>query len=397
MAFLDSLRRFLSSRRRCGHPAILVGASATLGIVGWSGNPSALPLAMAFPALWSLAGSRASAAFVAAAYFLGASRGLPEGVSIFFGSDLLLGLALWVIASLAFVGVHTACWTAQDGWHRPIQYLIANALMVLPPLGIVGWANPITAAGIVFPGWGWLGLAVGMALLMLATTKHRWPAVAIVGVFFLASVVLWVEPENRPGWVGIDTSFSAGREQYADYQQQVASIGLVKAADADGASFVVLPESALGIWTPTTEALWRESLVGMPVTVIGGGVVLQANDYENLMITVTSAGSNELYRQRMPVPISMWQPWSAGGAEADFFRNPVVELTGIRLAILLCYEQLLVWPVLHSIWMQPDMILATGNAWWTGSTNILPIQRAASVAWARLFNLPLTMAYNAAD
>ncbi|ODT64901.1 MAG: conjugal transfer protein TraB [Pelagibacterium sp. SCN 63-23] len=397
MAFLDSLRRFLSSRRRCGRLAILVGASATLGIVGWSGNPSALPLAMAFPALWSLAGSRASAAFVAAAYFLGASRGLPEGVSIFFGSDLLLGLALWVIASLAFVGVHAACWTAQDGWHRPIRYTIANVLMSLPPLGIVGWANPLTAAGIVFPGWGWLGLSVAMALLMLATTKHRWPAVAIVGVFFLASVVLWVEPENRPRWVGIDTGFSAGREQYADYQQQVASIGLVKAAAADGASFVVLPESALGIWTPTTEALWRESLVGMPVTVIGGGVVLQANGYENLMITVTSAGSNELYRQRMPVPISMWQPWSAGGADADFFRNPVVELTGIRLAILLCYEQLLVWPVLQSIWMQPDMILATGNAWWTGSTNILPIQRAASVAWARLFNLPLTMAHNAAD
>ncbi|KFL29767.1 conjugal transfer protein TraB [Devosia riboflavina] len=387
----------MSWRHRAGRLAILSVGSATLGVVGWSGNPSALPLAMAFPALWSLAGSRASAALIAAIYFLGASRGLPEGVSIFFGSDLLLGLALWVIASLAFVTVHTAFWTAQGGWHGPTRYLIANVLMSLPPLGIVGWANPLTAAGIIFPGWGWLGLAMAMALLMLATTKHRWPAVAIVGVFSLASAVLWVEPEGRPGWVGIDTSFSAGREQYADYHQQVATIGLVKAAAADGASFVVLPESALGIWTPTTEALWRESLVGMPVTMIGGGVVLQANDYENLMITVTSAGSNELYRQRMPVPISMWQPWSAGGADADFFRNAVVELAGLRLAVLLCYEQLLVWPVLHSVWMQPEIMVATGNAWWTGSTNILPIQRAASIAWARLFNLPLTMAYNAPD
>lgn len=93
----------------------------------------------------------------------------------------------------------------------------------------------------------------------------------------------------------------------------------------------------------------------------------------------------------------MAEPWSAGGADADFFRNAVVELTGVRLAILLCYEQLLLWPVLHSMWMQPDIMAATGNAWWTGSTNILPIQRAASVAWARLFNLPLTTAYNAPD
>jgi hypothetical protein len=352
---------------------------------------------MVFPALWSLAGSRAGAAGIAAAYFLGASRGLPEGVSIFFGSDLLLGLALWMIASLAFVAVHAVCWTAQDGWRAPVRYLIANVLMSLPPLGILGWANPLTPAGIVFPGWGWLGLAMATALLMLATTKHRWPAVATVGLFSLVSAVLWVEPESRPGWVGIDTSYSAGREQYADYQQQVGTIGLVKAAAAEGASLVVLPESAFGIWTPITEALWRTSLAGLPVTVMGGGVVLVNDGYENLMIAVTPAGSNELYRQRMPVPVSMWQPWSGGGANADFFRNAVVELTGVRLAILLCYEQLLVWPVLHSALMRPDAMVATGNAWWTGSTNILPIQRAASIAWARLFNLPLTMAYNAPD
>ena len=397
MAFLDLLRRFLSSRHRGGRVAILVVASATLGVVGWSGNPLTLPIAMVFPALWCLAGSQVGAATIAAAYFLGASRGLPEGVSLFFGSDLLLGLALWLTASLAFVRVHAVCWTAQDGWHRPIRYLIANVLMSLPPLGIVGWANPLTAAGIVFPGCGWLGLAMAMALLMLATTKHRWPAVAIVGVVSLASSVLWVEPESRPGWVGIDTSFSARREQYADYRQQAATIGRVKAAVADGASFVVLPESALGIWTPTTEALWKTSLEGVPVIVAGGGVVLKTDGYENLMITVTPAGSNELYRQRMPVPVSMWQPWSAGGADADFFSNAVVELAGVRLAILLCYEQLLVWPVLHSMWMQPEIMVATGNAWWTGSTNILPIQRTASIAWARLFNLPLTMAYNAPD
>ena len=375
----------------------MVVASAIVGVVGWSGNPLTLPMAMVFPALWGLAGSRAGAAVIAAAYFLGASRGLPEGVSIFFGSDLLLGLALWVIASLAFVTVHTAFWTAQGGWYGPTRYLIANVLMSLPPLGIVGWANPLTAAGIVFPGWGWLGLTMAMVLLMLITTKYRWPAVVVVGVLSLASAVLWVDPDGRSGWIGIDTNFVAGREQYAGYEQQVATIELVTTAAAGGASFVVLPESALGIWTPTTEALWRTYLASVPVTVIGGGVVLLNDGYENLMITVTPAGSDQLYRQRMPVPVSMWQPWSAGGANADFFSNAVVELSGVRLAILLCYEQLLVWPVLHSALMQPEIMVATGNAWWTGSTNILPIQRAASVAWARLFNLPLTMAYNAPD
>ncbi|WP_342019983.1 conjugal transfer protein TraB [Devosia limi] len=389
------LIRFWSSRNRASRLASLATAAALLGLLGWSGNPTTLPLALAFPALWSLAGSHIGAALVAAAYFLAASRGLPEGVAIFFDSDLLMGLMLWVGASLGFAAVHSACWTSQNGWRVPIRYLIANALMSLPPLGIVGWANPLTAAGIVFPGWGWLGLAMTMVTLMAATTKYRWPAFVAVGVLSVAASVLWVEPESPPGWTGLDTDFLAMREQYADHEQQLATIALVKTAAADGASVVVLPESALGIWTPTTEALWRAYLAGVPVTVLGGGVVLQNKGYENLMITVTSEGSDELYRQRMPVPVSMWQPWTNQGAEATLFHDAVVDLDGRRIAILLCYEQLLVWPVLHSALMQPDIVVATGNAWWTGSTNILQIQRAASVAWTRLFNLPLAMAYNA--
>jgi hypothetical protein len=233
-----------------------------------------------------------------------------------------------------------------------------------------------------------------LVLLMVATTKFRWPAVAVVGVLSIASVTSWEEPAFPSGWMGVDTSFAGVREQYADYEQQRATTKLVQADAAADASVVILPESAFGIWTPTTEALWRRSLAGVPMTVAGGGVVLLDDGYENVMIALTSEGSEIVYRQRMPVPVSMWQPWSTGGAAADFFGNSVVELNGVRLAILLCYEQLLVWPVLQSLVMRPDIMVATGNAWWTGSTNILPIQRAASVAWARLFNLPLTMAYN---
>ena len=354
----------------------------------------ALPLAMIFPALWSLAGSRVGASVIATAYFLGASRGLPEGVSIFFGSDLLIGLALWVAASLVFVGVHAACWTKQMGWKRPCRYLLANVLMSLPPLGIVGWANPVTAAGILLPGWGWWGLAVAFALLMATTTKFRWSAVALIGMLSASSATTWANPASPSGWRGIDTDFAGAREQYADFFQQRATIELVRAAAADGARVIVLPESAFGIWTPTTEALWTRSLLAFPVTVIGGGVVLSDAGYENLMIAVNSQRSDIVYRQRMPVPVSMWQPWATGSAAADFFGSASVDLDGVRLAVLLCYEQLLVWPVLQSALFHPDTLVATGNGWWTGPTTILPIQEAATVAWARLFNLPLTIAYN---
>jgi len=374
--------------------AVLVAASATLGVVGWSGNPITLPLTMAFPAVWSLAGSRVGAALIAGAYFLGASRGLPEGVSIFFDSDIVLGLSLWAVASLAFVGVHAAFWARRGGWRQGRNYFLANLLMSVPPLGIVGWANPVTAAGIILPGWGWWGLSLAIVMLMVATTRLRWITIIVVGALALVSAMRWTEPGSPARWRGIDTSFVSGRGQYADYGQQLSTMALVRAAAADGAEVVVLPESAFGIWTATNEVLWRRGLVDTDVTVVGGAVILTETGYDNLMVSVTADSSSVLYRQRMPVPVSMWQPWTFGGANADFFGNAVVELGGQKLAVLLCYEQLLVWPVLHSIMLDADLVVATGNGWWTGSTSIIPIQRASSAAWASLFGRPLVVAFN---
>jgi hypothetical protein len=42
----------------------------------------------------------------------------------------------------------------------------------------------------------------------------------------------------------------------------------------------------------------------------------------------------------------------------------------------------------------PDIIVAVGNGWWTGSTSIVPIQRASVEAWSRLFHKPLVFSVN---
>ena len=143
---------------------------------------------------------------------------------------------------------------------------------------------------------------------------------------------------------------------------------------------------------------WR-CLRGTHATVIAGAVVITAAGYDNVMIEFTARGGRILYRERMPVPVSMWQPWLAwfgqtGGARADFFANPVVSLAGRRVAMLICYEQLLVWPILQSMLYQPELTVAAGNDWWTGGTNIAGVQRAITEAWGRLFGVPIVFAVN---
>ncbi|GLS35276.1 conjugal transfer protein TraB [Mesorhizobium tianshanense] len=358
-----------------------------------------LPVAMIFPLLWAKSPSRVVAVAVSAGYFLAASRGLPQGVATFYAADLWPGLLLWVMASTSFVTVHAALWTKHPGNGRAVRYLAAAVLMGLPPFGITGWAHPMTAAGVLFPGWGWCGLVATAASIAMMTSRY-WPAAVIaLGGFWLWSAATWTAPSLPDGWEGVDLKLgqSLGRESSLEHYRGL--IATVRARAAEGSRFIVFPESALGFWTPTLARLWQEDLRGSDITVLAGAAVIDASGYDNVMVAITADETRILYRERMPVPVSMWQPWRrwtgrGGGARAHLLANPVVELAGTGIAPLICYEQLILWPALQSMLHAPDIIVATGNGWWTAGTSIVAIQQASAVAWAKLFNRPLVTAFN---
>ncbi|MBB2755519.1 UNVERIFIED_ORG: apolipoprotein N-acyltransferase [Rhizobium aethiopicum] len=190
---------------------------------------------------------------------------------------------------------------------------------------------------------------------------------------------------------------SLGRD--ASIERHRDLIATVTERASGGARTIVLPESALGFWTPTVERLWVRSLQGTDTTVIAGAAVVDAGGYDNVLIAISGDGARLLYRERMPVPGSMWQPWrpllgQSGGARAHFFANPVVTDADSRVAPLICYEQLIVWPVLQSMLHDPDVVVAVGNGWWTKGTSIVAIQRANTQAWARLFDKPFVFSFN---
>ncbi|WP_184710751.1 conjugal transfer protein TraB [Rhizobium lusitanum] len=380
-------------------PAVLIVLAIAIGAVGWSGTVQALPVAMLFPVLWGMAPSRGVAALVALGYFLAASRGLPQGVANFYAADLWPGLLLWLVASASFVMVHAALWTPRLGLARAAQYLAATVLMALPPFGIIGWAQPITAAGVLFPGWGWWGLAAIAAGLAMMTSRY-WPAAVLVMLsLWLWSAAVWTEPRLPEGWRGVDLELgkTLGRDQSLERQRVL--IATVLASDDGKPRSVVLPESALGFWTPTVERLWRNALRDRELTVIAGAAVLAGDGYDNALVAISAQNAEILYRERMPVPGSMWQPWrmltgESGGARAHFFGNPAVEIDGTRIAPLICYEQLIVWPVLQSMLHSPDIIVAVGNGWWTTGTSIVAIQHLSTVAWSKMFDVPLVGAVN---
>jgi len=399
MAYSVSPGPSLHSIREHWDSIIFVACSVAVGTIGWSGEIETLPLATLFPLFWAASRSRLVSLLVSAGYFLAASRGLPQGLANYYASDLWPGLLLWIAASSIFAGVHAVVWTRRPGWARGVRYAIAGVVMAVPPCGIIGWAHPITAAGVLLPGWGWIGLVAIAAGLVVMTTSW-WPAAAIVlGGFWLWSAASWTNVSLPDGWVGVDMRQGQNLSRNASLEAHRALIDAAKASAGRRARIVVLPESALGFWTPTVRDLWRSKLAGSGTIVLAGAAVIEPDGYDNVLVVVSQGEGEVLYRERMPVPVSMWQPWQVlsggpSGARANFFSNPIVRADGKRVAVLICYEQLIIWPVLQSMLHKPDLVVAVGNGWWTEGTSIVPIQKAATAAWARLFGLPVVTAFN---
>lgn len=382
------------SRSRGVILAVSILAGSSVGLVGWNGHEALLPAALLFPALFGLAPSRASAMLVSLGYFLAASRGLPVGAATFFRAEIHIGLALWLSAALTFVAVHSALWSSAPG-RRTLGICAATILMALPPLGIAGWASPLTAAGVLFTGLGWFGLACTLALVgTLAHKRTAGLSLALVVLLWLSGQVVNMPPHAPQGWSGAATEvvYNTGSR---DFEKSYAFFRAASAAvDASDAPILVFPEGAAGWRTKTAEEAWKGLARRSGKTLYAGAEEAHGPGYDNVLVRITGASFETVYRQRMPVPVSMWRPWAARSAHAHLGEAGAVALDGRRTGVLICYEQLLVWPVLQSKLAGANHILGIGNDWWARETSIPEIQAAVMNAWARLFNMDLTVSFN---
>lgn len=126
----------------------------------------------------------------------------------------------------------------------------ALALTALPPVGFIGWVNPLTAAGVLFPGLGFVGLACLVVGLVLAVLR-RWPAVAILASVAVASNIVALQAKPEPwvsAWSGQDTAFArlqtAAAPNFLAEGQRMAQV-LMIAGQLQPGRVLVMPETVL--------------------------------------------------------------------------------------------------------------------------------------------------------
>jgi apolipoprotein N-acyltransferase len=151
---------------------------------------------------------------------------------------------------------------------------------------------------------------------------------------------------------------------------------------------------------PTTLKRWRKFLDPFAengMVFVAGGEIPRGRKYDNTMISFKGDRKSHAALQRIPVPCSMFVPFSGEGANAylsSLGEISIMEIKGKRLGFLVCYEQFLTWPFLSLMSQKPDAIIAPSNLWWCKDTSLPGIQATTARLWARLFGRPLISATN---
>lgn len=371
-------------------------------------RPELLALTAFVPLVWSFTMYRAEAGLFVFMYYLLAARGIPAGGAVFFGPDtpLFFSGLLWLASAVALSAPWIILWTKRhySFFSAFLRLLFIFIFISIPPIGLFGWASPLLAVGILMPGSGWAGLLMYMiGISVLATIKNKYHltifAVAATIVIFTATHHQTSSPRPE-GFSGIDTHYGRVASGSARYTEAfIRTSDIVVRVLSEDAAYVVVPETVAGIWTKASEDFWS-GLVSLlkerkQTLIVGAEIYDVAKKYDNCMLFL-GFDENKFYRQRVPVPVSMWLPFGgAGTANAYWFDPGVVELVdGRRAAMLICYEQFIVWPTLCSFATAPDMLVTTANQWWCRNTSIPKIQLQCAASWAKLFGVPLITATN---
>lgn len=376
--------------------------SALIGFAGWHGEVIGLVFLPLLFFIWRCCRSRLEVFSALLSYYAAAGRGLLQGATVFFtvpteSPSWWIGAAIWLVPSALLALAWALCWGEK---HRGLRVVILLAVLSLPPLGIVGWANPLTAAGALFPTLGWLGLGLTVAFCCVFAAAPY--PILILDFVIVAGFLNMMNdrPFVPPSWVGVDTEFSASHGVNDEFSRLKALQKLVieKSAASPFGTIFVLPELVGGDWS--INRMWwdqaQTTLAAKGQTVLLG--VSEQEQQESLQYTnkIVSIGTHKNISMvdRVPVPVSMWRPWANDGAVAPWFQSGVGLVGSTRVAHLICYEQLLMWPILVSMANSPDIVLGASNGWWARGTSIPAIQAEAMHAWGRLFKKPVVLSQN---
>jgi hypothetical protein len=333
-----------------------VVAGLLLGLVASTGYQQAIVASLALPHL------AARNKLAALGYYVGALWPISTAAASFFqaASDAPNPTLLWLAAAL----LHVA----------PFAILPAKVATLISSFG---YASPMMAAGLLFPGLGWLGVA----LTALSSTR-LWPLLlAVAG----GSNLVYQSPKPPEDWIAINTNFGLMQSPIDEYRSAAHIQGI---ACRSRHRVIIFPESVIPWWSEGVAIFWEDTIerVRREGKTFLVGTKLFGKPYSNVLL---ARGSDDaVFHQSIPVPIAM------SGSRFDVFASNTGTIAGHRVTALICHEQLLLWSMLRTLAASPDVLIGISNDHWIASTPIPRWKSTALKSIAQIAGVPYLSATN---
>jgi hypothetical protein len=288
-------------------------AAIAIGSIAWH-ESWLISLAIAVPVLVLLQRSRTAAASVALCYYSAASWPLIAAYGFLGGEQepSMTAVLFWLSASVLLATPLALAWTRA---REPRIWRMALALLMsaVPPLAVIGWASPLTAAGVLFPGTAWFGLGLTAIVPGLMSITRRPGLLALALAAVSGAAHLW----NSTTKVAVPDGWSAVNTSWADSADPVDAFAADQTVQAEAvtskAQVIVFPEGMVKRWTPATEAFWEITSARLQTdrktAIVGAGLPIPGSkEYLNAAVIRGRQASTQ-FIQRIPVPVEMWKPF----------------------------------------------------------------------------------------
>ncbi len=333
-------------------------------------------------------------------FFEADHMGLTAAVLIWFGHSLFMGIP-WVIGYCKNPSLKQAV----------IRAFVMALILFVPPLGYFVWLQPITAAGVLFPGWGWSGFALTISLMLLfvalrfsknVTFRIKMRLCLVVSALLACSIVanlIYTKPKTPQGWAAVNTKLgSAPHDYFSLAYREFALMNLAEQGLNQGYKVLIFPENVAVDWMPGTVTQWQalnSELQAKQATIILGAQLDHPDQsFDNVLVTLGVDGG-QILPARQPMPLGLWKPWSKQNYHAHWLGVGKFKVQGVEVAYLICYEQMISWPLLSSFmtYPRPEVVISAANQWFSTYSGYVK-QHNVMLANARLFGIPTLTAVN---
>lgn len=376
-------------------------AGALTAYTAWNFSTALVVFSSLLFFVYLLSPQRSAVAYYVIGFYMMTLRGLPSSVSYYYHS-YFLAFFTWALSIVIIMVVYALFWN-HSFKKRILLFPFMVLVLTLPPVGILAGANPLASSGIIFPGFGIWGIVLYLlSVMFLSVLLHafkykKWTFPILISVLF-GLAALWrplADPVKK--FKTTVTHFLYTPTLMNHKEKSIIAEALLKKSKALNANKILFFENALGDFQPEDSLLWKA--LDDNKRIYAGAYLYDDKKvkYDNTLVKITNKGSTVIYKQRIPLLLSMWVPFSSEGAQAYLFENPVVVDEGERLGIFICYEQVLAFPFIHTMMHKPTVLLGMSNLWWGRDDTFLDAQKINLSAWASLMGIPVYFSFNDRD